>query len=160
MSTQKAPAGMVDQGFRFGQAREFTIFAPIKQGGAARMRERFKTFAADDVSVINKVATVHDLRVVIFDNDSRLMFATTYDGGFEQYIKDFSTIMPDNIDRFFSEAEGYPGVRSPEIWNYIARHQVEAAAFYSAYPDVTVRNVWKSQRVLKAFEDLLDQAQS
>jgi hypothetical protein len=37
---------------------------------------------------------------------------------------------------------------------------VEALVFYSAYPDVTVRQVWKGQRLLKAFEALLDEAQS
>jgi hypothetical protein len=148
-----------DPGLRSGQAREFTLILPLKPGGAKRMRERMKDYTADG-RMLDKVATVHDLRFVLFDNDTRAFFATTYDGGFEQYIKDFSTIVPDHIDREFADCEGYPGVRSPEIWEYIARHQVEALAFYSAYPDVPVREVWKGQRVLKAFEQLLDQAQS
>jgi hypothetical protein len=109
---------------------------------------------------LDKVATVHDLRFVIFDNDTRAIFATTYDGGFEQYIKDFATIVPDHIDKEFAECEGWPGVRKPEIWDFIARHQVEAMVFYSAYPDVPVKQVWKGQRVLKAFEHLLDEAQT
>lgn len=155
---KKQPEGMVDQGLRSGQAHEFTLILPLKSGGAQRMRERLKNYGTEDVQVLNRMATLHDLRFVIFDNDTRVIFATTYDGGFEQYISDFATIVPDHIDKEFQDCEGYPGVRSPEIWKYIAKYQVEALIFYSAYPDVSVRQVWKGQRVLKAFEDLLDQA--
>ena len=158
-STQTGPAGMKDQGLQMGQAHEFLILLPLKDGGAERMREKAKTFG-DGIKSIDKIATVHDFRYAIFDNDTRLLFASTYDGGFEQYIKDFSTLIPDQIDEFFGDSEGYPGVRNPEIWAYIAKYQLQALVFYSAYPDVPVREVWKGQRVLKAFEDLLDQAQS
>ncbi len=159
-TTQASPAGMKDQGLQLGQAHEFLILLPLQEGGAERMREKAKTFGLEDVQNINKIATVHDFRYAIFDNDTRLLFASTYDGGFEQYIKDFSTIIPDQIDEFFGECADYPGVRHPEIWAYIAKYQLQALVFYSAYPEVPVRQVWKGQRVLKAFEDLLDQAQA
>jgi hypothetical protein len=149
-----------DPGLRSGQAREFTVIFPLKPGGAQRMRDRLKNYSDEDARMLDKVATVHDLRFVIFDNDTRAIFATTYDGGFEQYIKDFATIVPDHIDKEFAECEGWPGVRKPEIWDFIARHQVEAMVFYSAYPEVPVKQVWKGQRVLKAFEHLLDEAQA
>lgn len=151
---------MKDQGLQLGQAHEFLILLPLQAGGAERMRAKANTFGKDDILNINKIATVHDFRYAIFDNDSRLLFASTYDGGFEHYIKDFSTIIPDQIDEFFGECVGYPGVRNPAIWGYIAKYQLQSLVFYSAYPDVPVRRVWKGQRVLKAFEDLLDLAQS
>jgi len=47
------------------------------------------------------MGTLHDLRFVLFDNDTRVIFASTYDGGFEQYIKDFATLVPDLIDNEF-----------------------------------------------------------
>ena len=158
--TKTPPAGMQDLGLRLGQAREFTMILPLKPGGAQNMRNRLKDYATSAVHLLDKVASVHDLRFVIFDNDTRLIFASTYDGGFEQYIKDFATIIPDYIDKEFQDCEGYPGVKSPEIWGYIARYQQEAIVFYSAYPDASVRQVWKGQRVLHAFDQLLDQAQS
>lgn len=158
-SKQASPAGMLDQGLQMGQAHEFLILLPLKQGGADKMREHAKTFG-EGLRSIDKIATVHDFRYAIFDNDTRLLFASTYDGGFEQYIKDFATLIPDQIDEFFGESEGYPGVRDPGIWAYIAKYQLQSLVFYSAYPDVPVRQVWKGQRLLKTFEDLLDQAQS
>ena len=152
-----SPAGMKNPGLTSGQAHEFAIILPLKPGGGQRMRERLKDSTAD-IQLMDKMGTLHDLRFVLFDNDTRVLFASTYDGGFEQYIKDFATLVPELIDKEFQECEGYPGVRSPEIWEYIARYQNEAIVFYSAYPNVTVRQVLKGQRVLKAFEQLLDEA--
>jgi hypothetical protein len=151
---------MKDQGLISGQAHEFAIILPLKPGGGQRMRDRLENSVTAGTKSLDKMATLHDLRFVLFDNDTRVLFASTYDGGFEQYIKDFATLVPDLIDKEFQECEGYPGVRSPEIWEYIARYQNEAIVFYSAYPDVTVRQVLKGQRVLKAFEQLLDEASS
>ncbi len=149
-----------DRGLTSGQAHEFAIILPLKPGGGQRMRDRLKDSMATDTQALDKMATLHDLRFVLFDDDTRVLFASTYDGGFEQYIKDFATLVPELIDKEFQECEGYPGVRSPAIWDYIARYQREAIVFYSAYPSVTVRQVWKGQRVLKAFEQLLDEASS
>jgi hypothetical protein len=146
-------------GLTSGQAHEFAIILPLKPGGGQRMRERLKD-STPDTQLMDKMGTLHDLRFVLFDNDTRVLFASTYDGGFEQYIKDFATLVPDMIDKEFQECDGYPGVRSSKIWEYIAQYQKEAIVFYSAYPNATVRQVWKGQRVLKAFEQLLDEASS
>src|SRR5712671_534070 len=156
--TKASAAGMRNQGLTSGQAHEFAIILPLKPGGGQRMRDRLKESVTAGTQSLDRMGTLHDLRFVLFDNDTRVLFASTYDGGFEQYIKDFATLVPDLIDKEFQECEGYPGVRSPRIWDYIAQYQREAIVFYSAYPNVTVRQVWKGQRVLKAFEELLDEA--
>jgi hypothetical protein len=156
--TKPSLSGIKDQGLTSGQAHEFAIMLPLKPGGGQRMRDRLKDSVTAGTQSLDKMGTLHDLRFVLFDNDTRVLFASTYDGGFEQYIKDFATLVPDLIDKEFQECEGYPGVRSSEIWEYIARYQNEAIVFYSAYPNITVRQVLKGQRVLKAFEELLDEA--
>ena len=158
--TGSSPSGMKDQGLVSGQAHEFAIILPLKPGGGKRMRDRLRDSVTAGTQALDKMGSLHDLRFVLFDNDTRVIFASTYDGGFEQYIKDFATLVPDLIDNEFQDCEGYPGVRSPQIWNYIAQYQSEAIVFYSAYPNVTVKQVWKGQRVLKAFEQLLDEASS
>jgi MFS transporter len=80
----------------------------------------------------DRLGTVHDLLFVIFDNDTRVIFASTFDGDWDPYIDDFATIIPDEIDLLFHELEGYPGIHSPNIKDWIAKHQVTATAFYSA----------------------------
>jgi len=104
------------------------------------------------------MGNLHDLRIVIFDNDTRLLFATVFHGDWDSYIDDFATKMPDLLDMLFADVDGYPGIHDPGVKDYIKKVQVEADEFYSAYPDATVKQIRKGQRVLKAWEELLDTA--
>src|SRR6266446_8695770 len=89
--TKASHSGIKDQGLTSGQAHEFAIILPLKPGGGQRMRDRLRDSLNADTQLMDKMGTLHDLRFVLFDNDTRVLFASTYDGGFEQYIKDFST---------------------------------------------------------------------
>jgi len=78
------------------------------------------------------------------------------------YVLIFSSlyIVPDVIDFQFGECEGYPGVRSPDIKDYIVKHQVTATHFYSAYPNASVRDVWKALKIKGGIDVVLDEATS
>ncbi|WP_266182137.1 hypothetical protein [Dyella humicola] len=148
-------------GTKAGQSNEFTLICGIKPGGAERMRKLLAGgFDGERQKNTDRIGTVHDLRFVIFDNDTRVIFASTFDGSWESYIDDFATIIPDEIDLLFHECTGYPGIHSPGIKDWIVSQQVTAVGFYSAYPDASVREVWKALRTQKAFDDLLDSAAS
>ncbi len=90
------------------------------------MREKMGNYMQNQAQFVDRIGSVHDLRFVIFDNDTRCIFASTFDGDWDQYINDFATIVPDHIDASFQEWEGYPGIHSPQIKDYIVQHQVEA----------------------------------
>ncbi|MBO3760453.1 hypothetical protein [Ciceribacter sp. L1K22] len=145
-------------GTKKGVWNEFTVIMPLKPGGAERMRAAFGGFDEERTKNTDRIGTVHDLRFVIFDNDTRCIFASTFDGDWETYIDDFATIIPDEIDLLFSEVVDYPGVRSPAIKDFIAKHQVSAMAFYGAYTDASVRDVWKALKIRKALDQMLDAA--
>src|ERR1700687_4023292 len=146
-------------GAKVGQSNEFTLICALKPGGAERMRELLADgFAGERQKNTDRIATVHDLRFVIFYNDTRLIFASTFDGDWESYINDFASILPDEIDLLFHECAGYPGIHSPEIKDWIVKQQVTALAFYSAYPEASVRDVWKALKTEMAFDTLLDAA--
>lgn len=148
-------------GARAGQAQEFCVIVPMKPGGAARIRAALsdpKNAQFLQQSIIDKVGTVHDFRMVFFDNDTRLLFASTFDGSWEDYINDFAALIPEVIDFQFSECEGWPGIHSPDVKAYIHKHQVTASRFYSAYPEATVRDVWKALKTKAALDNLLDTA--
>lgn len=158
-TTTAALSSKARPGLTIGQAQEFTLICKLKPGGAGRMRELFKKgFDEERRKLTDRIGTVHDLRFVIFDNDSRMIFASTFDGTWDTYIDDFGTRIPDEIDLLFHECEGYPGIHSPEIKDWIVSQQVSATAFYSAYPEASVRDVWKSLKTKKALDALLDQA--
>src|ERR1700686_2477049 len=138
------PMSQERPGLSVGQVQEFTLVSRLKPGGAQRMRQLFKGgFTGERQKNTDRIGTVHDLRFVIFDDDTRVIFASTFDGTWESYIDDFATIIPDEIDLLFHECAGYPGIHSADIRNWIVKQQVEATAFYSAYPDAPVREVWK-----------------
>jgi hypothetical protein len=154
--TTPEPTGSVRPGKTIGQSTEFTVIVPLKPGGAERLREQ--TFRHIDTTAAIRLGTLHEARAVIFDNDTRLMLATTFDGTWDSYIDDFGGDFSTNLDALFQDAEGYPGVHSPEVKDWFLKYQVEAGVFYTAYPEASVKQILKGQRVLKAWEELLDTA--
>src|SRR3984957_20736185 len=152
--TVKTPPGT-----KAGQANEFTLISKLNPGGAERVRKLLADgFTGERHKNTDRIATVHDLRFVIFDNETRFIFASTFDGDWESYINDFATILPDEIDLLFHECEGYPGIHSSGIKDWIVSQQITAIGFYSAYPEASVRDVWKALKTKKAFDTLLDAA--
>ena len=102
------------------------------------------------------VGTVHDMRFVFLDNDTKLLFATAYDGEWDAYIDDFATKIPNAMDLLFCNAVGWPGIRSPKVKDWIVEHQISAEAWYVANPNLTVTEARRLERVGKAVEELLD----
>ena len=97
------------------------------------------------------------MRFVFLENDTKLLFATAYDGEWDAYIDDFVTKIPDYLDILSSALEGWPGIRSPEAKDYLASHQITAEGWYVATPDVTVAETRRLKRVGKALNEFLDE---
>ena len=144
-------------GLRFGQISELTVIVPLKAGkaGAPRLRE---ILAGGTFSGADAVGTVHDMRFVILDNDTKLLFATTFDGDWDSYITDFATKIPDAMDFFFSVVEGWPGIRSSSVKDFIASYQVAATGWYVAYPNETVASIRGALKVRDALNVLFNAA--
>jgi hypothetical protein len=142
-------------GIRLGRVSELTMIVPLIPGGAKRLRAFLKMLNGN----LNKgdmVGSLHDMRFVFLDNDTKLLFATTYDGEWDSYIDDFVTQIPDYLDIIDSAWEGWPGIRSPEAKDYIAKHQITAEGWYVAHPDLTVAEIHRLKRVGKAVDEFLD----
>ena len=77
-------------GIRQGKVSELILIAPFAPGGAARLRAllQLRDGNFDDT---DRVGTVHDMRFVFLDNDTKFLFATAYDGDWDPYIDDFAT---------------------------------------------------------------------
>ena len=78
------------------------------------------------------VGTLHDMRFVFLENDTKLLFATAYDGEWDAYIDDFVTKIPTSMDIFFCNLEGWPGIRHPRVKDWLVEHQITADAWYVA----------------------------
>lgn len=162
MSNSNVAQGNDRPGLKSGRSNEFTLLMRFKPGGAERLRSKLgpDTFRDQNQVLMDKVGTVHDLRYSIINDDTQLLFASTFDGDWDAYIDDFASVIPDKIDLIFGEAEGYPGIHSPDIKDWIVKNQVSSTYFYSAYPDTSVREIWQSLKIKGGLDVVLDAATS
>jgi hypothetical protein len=151
-----ASAGRI--GSRQGKVSELTAIFPIKPAAAKRMRAFLELLHPDlGNQNVDLVGTVHDMRWVFLDNDTKILFASTYDGDWDPYIDDFGTKIPDILDLQFGEIEGWPGIRSPKIKDFIVEHQIPAYFWYVASPNLTVVETKRLEKVGPAVDQFLDQ---
>ena len=142
-------------GARLGKRSELTIIVPLVPGGAQRLRS-FLQLLGGNLDGAKKVGTLHDMRFVFIDNDTRLLFATSFDGDWDTYIDDFIAYIPDYLDLMDSAWEGWPGIRNPGAKEYLIKHQITAEGWFVAHPDLTVAEIDRLQRIGKAVDELLD----
>ena len=157
----KEPAAAIGSagriGRRQGKVSELTVIVPMAPGGAKRLRGFLGALHGSiGNALVDKVGTVHDMRFVFLDNDTKLLFCTAYDGDWDAYIEDFATKIPDILDLQFGDTEGWPGVRSPKVKDHIAAHQITADFWYVANPNLTVVETRRLERIGSAMEEFLD----
>jgi hypothetical protein len=152
-------------GRKDGVASEFTVFARIKPGHADALRQELARIRGagqgeGNRAALRQIGTLHDARHVIFDDDTRFLFASVFDGSWDTYIDDFGkTEVGTNFERVFSHTEGFPGIADPHVKEWFVAGQAAAEVFVTSYPDLTVQQIWKDQRVNEAFQDVLDSAE-
>lgn len=153
----KASTSVNRAGMRDGRVSELTVIAPLKKGGADRLRGLFAS-RGGRFEQADRVGTVHNMRFLFLDNDTKMLFAATYDGDWDTYIEAFATTIPEAMDLIFSELEGWPGIHAATVKDFIAQHQITAAAWYVAFPEASVADLSRSLKVRAAFDNLLDAA--
>src|SRR5262249_32616432 len=88
-------------GLRQGKVSELCVFLPFVEGGAKRLRGLLQLLEGN-FRAADAVGTVHDMRFVFVDHDTKLLFATAYDGDFDAYIDDFAAKIPNAMDLWLS----------------------------------------------------------
>lgn len=142
-------------GAKQGLVSELTVIAPFAKGGAERLR-KLLALSHGNFSATEKVGTVHDMRFVFLENDTKMLFATAYDGDWDDYLDDFVAKIPNELDVIFWNFEGWPGIHSPGIKDYIAQFQVAAEAWYVSNPRLSVSEAKRLEKVDKALNEFLD----
>jgi hypothetical protein len=149
-------------GISVGATNEFTLFFHVRPGHGDALREAVQTlqnhpgYRPGDYNIA--IATIHEARFVLFDDDTRLLFATSFDGPWDPYMDDFATSGPtlQLFDIIFQHVEGYEGLPDVEaVKAFILSGQVTAAGYARNYPG-TVKEIRKALRVNEAFQQVLD----
>jgi hypothetical protein len=147
-------------GLQVGSTSEFSLFFRVKPGHQDDLRQALHALNSSpgyhpgDYSM--PVATIHEARFVMFDDGSRLLFATSFDGTWDAYMEDFASKPLALFDAVFQHVEGYDGAPDvPTLKSFILGAQVTAAAYARNYPG-TVKEIRKAERINQAFNEVLD----
>jgi hypothetical protein len=146
-------------GLKAGVMTEFTVFANVKPGHERAVRETIEgtTNNPHRQEAVKDIGTLHEARFVLFDDDKRLMFCSSFDGSWDKYIDDFATTYVAGIfDAVFSHCDGFPGLSDPGVKDWFMTNAREAASYICAYPDASVKQIWKALAVQTAFQEVLD----
>src|SRR5918994_272589 len=99
-----------------GPTSEFSLFFRVIPGHGEALRAALRDlqdtpgYRPGDYDVA--IATIHEARFVLFDDDTRLVFVTSFDGPWDAYMEDFFTSGPTLalFDVIFRHVEGYGGL--------------------------------------------------
>ena len=108
------------------------------------------------------IKTIHEARFVLFDDDTRLAFVTSFDGPWDAYMEDFFTSGPTLglFDVIFRHVEGYEGLPNLAAEKEFILGAQQTAAAYARNYGGTVKEIRKAQRVNMAFQQVLDNAEA
>jgi len=153
------------KGKRIDPVSELSCFLTVKPGREQLIREAVEGSPDQQkklIKAVKDVGTLHNARYVLFDNDRRLIIATTFDGDWDVYIDDFAaSYVLDAWDKFLIHCEGYPdegkaSLTVDQIKEFLTANQVTAADFYMDYPGVTTNEIKEALRVQAAVQESLD----
>jgi hypothetical protein len=149
-------------GMQVGPTSEFSLFFHVKPGQGEALRSALRDlqdtpgYRPGDYDVAIK--TIHEARFVLFDEDTRLAFVTSFDGPWDAYMEDFftsgSTLAL--FDVIFRHTEGYGGLPDRAVLKSFVLGAQQTAAAYARNYGGTVREIRKAQRVNAAFQRVLD----
>jgi hypothetical protein len=146
-----------------------TVLIPIHPEKEEQLREYLKNSTNSINQYFINSATTHFARFVILHDKPQgidqpyLLFSSTYDGNFEDYINELVRLTKseapdaDVLNAIFEHCQGYtPSIsRNAKLFrNFIHQHVVSSNAFFMAYWDKSVSEIKAS----KALYDELGQA--
>jgi hypothetical protein len=157
-----AATGASRPGRTVGPTNEFSLFFQVKPGAGESLRSALEDlqltpgYRPGDYGMA--VSTIHEARFVLFDDDTRLAFITSFDGPWDAYMDDFFTSGPTIalFDLVFRHVDGYDGLPDMAALHAFILGAQETAAAYARNYGGTVKEIRKAQRVNAAFQQVLD----
>jgi len=153
-------------GLMVGPTSEFSLFFRVKPGQGEALRAALRAlqdtpgYRPGDYGIT--IQSIHEARFVLFDDDTRLAFITSFDGPWDAYMEDFFTSGPTLglFDAVFRHTEGYDGLPDLAAVKAFVLGAEQGAAAYARNYGGTVREIKKAQRVNAAFQEVLDHPQA
>ncbi len=102
------------------------------------------------------VDTIHFFRLIILDQNRRVIFLSNYDGSLESYMDDFINKVAWGLNAAFSNGIGYPktnwlikdGAKDEQAFKtFINNHQIVSQVWYTAYPLLSAVNLRNNAKI-------------
>ncbi len=142
---------------------QLTHVVPLKPGPLRALTARTVLFAIDFLARewftrgnLGGISSIHFARWVLIDDGKRLLFFSNYDGSWESYLGDFIDKAAVGLTSVWSNTSEFPkslfllfkGATDEERFKSWTRaHQISTQLWYSAYPDLTVRNILNNRAI-------------
>src|SRR6516162_2085483 len=145
-------------GKRIGKKGEISGIGKVAPGGAKLLRDRLPQIQAEaGYWEGNRVGTVHDFRVTLIDNDTRILFTIVYDGDFKPYIEDILREAGPWLDQIFLGVwDGLRGTKDRKSVEELLGFAFARARRHAASPGAPARHLPTLQRQSKAVGELFD----
>lgn len=138
------------------QQNQMTLIAEVRPSRLLRLW--LAILAAPLVTVLSyppgdiaNVHTLHSFAFVVLDRGKRLMFMAFFDGSLENYLGDFLDNLIWGLDTFYNNCYDYPegGMRQVDTFvKWIYERNRAPSVFYSAYPETTVLDILRDQKLV------------
>jgi hypothetical protein len=169
----KAKVSLLQKHEKFNLQNQFSAVGNIKPG-TFRLRFLKKTlWMINRVSryVFNKgklatIPTIHFARWVFLDNQKRLIFISNYDGTSDQYLADFVNKQPAPMSAIFCHIMDFPRTKwlvfegAKDMKGFVSwarKKQIPSQVWYSAYKDLTLKNILASTNVRMGLYGSMDE---
>ena len=145
------------KGLQSGVLREYTIVGKVKPGHEKAVRDALTAHLTDprraDVEVLKKVG-IHTALHALFDNDTRLVATVWFENDFDRYFDDVMTIIGvDLYELWLRHLEGFP---EKGLLGGLSGQAGLEFGKNSSFPPGTIAEQEKTQRLVKAFQKVLD----
>jgi len=111
-----------------------------------------------DRGALNGIPSIHFARWFLIEQGGRhrLVFCSNYDGSWENYLGQFIDEAASGLTGIWSNTLGFPAARwlflrgarrEREFKNWVRSRQIRTQVWYSAYPDLSVEDVWNNSAI-------------
>jgi hypothetical protein len=157
----------------FGANNQFSSLMNVKRG-PFRQFTQWAVLTAINVAAryfsnqgrLADIPTIHFARWAMLDGGKRLFFESNFDGSWERYLGDFVDKARTGLTAVWSNAAGFPpskwliheGAADEQPFKWVARvSQIETQVWYSAYPNLTTKNILNNREIHRGlFGELSD----
>ena len=164
---QIVPTKKSGKGLRHGVASEVSAYFHVKPGHEAELRAacaRFHSRLTSAPAEFMQRFGLQDMRHVIFDNGTRLNWATSFDTDWDPYIDDSVTTLGlrtwyDWFQHCEECPDGFLDLNLTDLKTFIQSGQVQAAGFFKSISTKTIGELLKATRVQEALDDVIATAE-